>query len=186
MPRLEFCTWTQNSAHDSAQSGNRRHRLGVGQALLEQSDDPASGRCINLRKYSIMGNELFGVVEAVGSSVTRFAKGDRVLACVDKDIMGPFAAYAVVHDARVAVFPMSGGGAARRAHRAADEPTWCATAHHHLAGHLLLLLMPRATSLCHVKANSASNIAPMPTGATKKSQDISLTTTTNGSMPAGG
>ena len=58
--------------------------------------------------------------------------------------------------------------------------------HHHVVGHVLLRLVPRATSLCQAKANTASRIAPTPTGATRKVQDMSLTTTTNGSIPAGG
>ena len=58
--------------------------------------------------------------------------------------------------------------------------------HHQLAGHVLPLLAPRATRLCQAKAKSASNKAPMPTGAIRKPQDMSLTTTTNGSIPAGG
>jgi NADPH:quinone reductase-like Zn-dependent oxidoreductase len=44
-----------------------------------------------IRKYPlpiVMGNELSGFVEAVDRAVTRFAKGDRVFARVDKDIMG--------------------------------------------------------------------------------------------------
>src|ERR1700757_542563 len=45
----------------------------------------------------VMGNELSGVVEATGEAVTRFAKGDRVFARVDKKVMGAFADYAVVH-----------------------------------------------------------------------------------------
>src|ERR1700676_4981536 len=40
----------------------------------------------------VMGNELSGVVEAVGPGVTRFAKGDRVFARVDR--RGAFAEYA--------------------------------------------------------------------------------------------
>jgi hypothetical protein len=44
----------------------------------------------------------------------------------------------------------------------------------------------RATRLCHAKAKNASKIAPMPTGATRKPRDMSLTTTINGSIPAGG
>jgi NADPH:quinone reductase-like Zn-dependent oxidoreductase len=40
----------------------------------------------------VMGNELSGVVEAVGPGVMRFAKSDRVFARVDKDIMGGLAA----------------------------------------------------------------------------------------------
>jgi NADPH:quinone reductase-like Zn-dependent oxidoreductase len=48
----------------------------------------------------VMGNELSGVVEAAGPGVTRFAKNDRVFARVAKDVMGAFAEYAVVHEAR--------------------------------------------------------------------------------------
>jgi NADPH:quinone reductase-like Zn-dependent oxidoreductase len=55
----------------------------------------------------VMGNELSGIVEAVGPGVTRFAKGDRVFARVDKDIMGAFADYAVVHEDHAARMPAS-------------------------------------------------------------------------------
>src|SRR5260370_12674718 len=55
----------------------------------------------------VMGNELSGVVEAVGPGVTRFAEGDRVFARVDKDIMGAFAEYAVVHEDHAARMPAS-------------------------------------------------------------------------------
>jgi NADPH:quinone reductase-like Zn-dependent oxidoreductase len=55
----------------------------------------------------VMGNELSGVVEAIGPGVTRFAKGDRVFARVDKDIMGAFADYAVVHEDHAARMPAS-------------------------------------------------------------------------------
>src|ERR1700743_1220940 len=44
-----------------------------------------------IHKYQlpiVMGNEMAGVVEATGEAVTRFAKGDRVYARVDKKIMG--------------------------------------------------------------------------------------------------
>jgi NADPH:quinone reductase-like Zn-dependent oxidoreductase len=63
-----------------------------------------------VRKYPlpiVMGNELSGVVEAVGPGVMRFAKGDRVFARVDKDIMGAFAEYAVVHEDHAARMPAS-------------------------------------------------------------------------------
>src|ERR1700676_5049920 len=55
----------------------------------------------------VMGNELSGVVVAVGPGVTRFAKGDRVFARVDKDRMGAFAEYAVIHEDHVARMPAS-------------------------------------------------------------------------------
>src|SRR3984893_13233141 len=55
----------------------------------------------------VMGNELSGIVEAVGAGVMRFAKGDRVFARVDKDTMGTFADYAVVHEDHVALMPGS-------------------------------------------------------------------------------
>jgi NADPH:quinone reductase-like Zn-dependent oxidoreductase len=55
----------------------------------------------------VMGNELSGVVEAAGQAVTRFAKGDRVFARVDKKIMGAFADYAVVLEDHAARMPAS-------------------------------------------------------------------------------
>lgn len=55
----------------------------------------------------VMGNELSGVVEAVGPGVMRFAKGDRVFARVNKNIMGAFAEYAVVHEDHAARMPTS-------------------------------------------------------------------------------
>src|SRR4029434_3901225 len=55
----------------------------------------------------VMGNELSGVVEAVGPGVMRFAKGDRVFARVNKDIMGAFAECAVVHEDHAARMPTS-------------------------------------------------------------------------------
>jgi alcohol dehydrogenase len=55
----------------------------------------------------VMGNELSGVVEAVGPGVTRFAKGERVFARVAKESMGAFAEYAVVHEDHAARMPAS-------------------------------------------------------------------------------
>ncbi|HZR02436.1 MAG TPA: NADP-dependent oxidoreductase [Burkholderiales bacterium] len=67
-----------------------------------------AGKLKIIRKYRlpvVMGNELSGVVEAVGPSVTRFAKNDRVFARVDKDFMGAFAEYAIVHQDHAARMP---------------------------------------------------------------------------------
>jgi len=55
----------------------------------------------------VMGNEFAGVVEAAGGGVTRFVKGDRVFARVDKKTMGAFADYAVVHEDHAARMPAS-------------------------------------------------------------------------------
>jgi len=53
----------------------------------------------------ILGNDLSGVVEEVGSEVTAFAAGDEVFARVDKDRIGTFAQYAVVLARHVARKP---------------------------------------------------------------------------------
>ncbi|GGD52744.1 NADP-dependent oxidoreductase [Aurantiacibacter arachoides] len=45
---------------------------------------------------AIMGNELAGVVEAVGDGVTQFSPGDRVFARVPKDRMGALAQFAAL------------------------------------------------------------------------------------------
>src|SRR5258707_2947796 len=55
----------------------------------------------------VMGNELSGVVEAVGPGVTRLAKDDRVFARVAKESMGAFAEHAVVHEDHAARMPAS-------------------------------------------------------------------------------
>ena len=55
----------------------------------------------------VAGNELSGVVEAVGNGVTRFAVGDRVFARVDHHKMGAFATYAAVDEALVGKMPDS-------------------------------------------------------------------------------
>lgn len=55
----------------------------------------------------VAGNELCGVVAAVGAGVTRFAVGDRVYARVDHHKMGAFATYSVVAEGMVAKMPES-------------------------------------------------------------------------------
>jgi len=55
----------------------------------------------------VMGNELSGVVEKVGTGVTRFAVGDRVFTRVDHQKMGAFATYAVVNQSLVGKMPES-------------------------------------------------------------------------------
>jgi alcohol dehydrogenase len=69
-----------------------------------------AGQLKVVQRYSlpiVMGNELAGVVEAVGASVTRFAAGDRVFARVNKARMGAFAQYAVVEENHAAPMPAS-------------------------------------------------------------------------------
>jgi len=68
------------------------------------------GKLKVIRRYPlpvVMGNEIAGVVESVGSGVTRFAVGDRVYARLDKDIMGGLAEQAVVHEDHLAKMPAS-------------------------------------------------------------------------------
>jgi alcohol dehydrogenase len=63
-----------------------------------------------IRRYplpAVMGNEIAGVVESVGSGVTRFAVGDRVYARLDKDRMGGLAEQAVVKEDHLARMPAS-------------------------------------------------------------------------------
>ena len=55
----------------------------------------------------VMGNELSGVIEAVGPGITRFAKGERVFARVAKESMGSFAEHAVVREDHAARMPAS-------------------------------------------------------------------------------
>jgi NADPH:quinone reductase-like Zn-dependent oxidoreductase len=69
-----------------------------------------SGKLKIIRNYPlpiVMGSELSGTVEAVGPEVTRFAKGDRVFARVDRDALGAFAEYALVHENLAARMPAS-------------------------------------------------------------------------------
>jgi NADPH:quinone reductase-like Zn-dependent oxidoreductase len=53
----------------------------------------------------ILGNDLAGVVIAVGRAVTRFAVGDEVYARPDKDRIGTFAELIAVHQDDVAIKP---------------------------------------------------------------------------------
>lgn len=55
----------------------------------------------------VMGNELAGVVEALGEDVTSFTPGDRVFARMPKEAMGGLAEYAVVPEQFLAKMPAS-------------------------------------------------------------------------------
>lgn len=55
----------------------------------------------------VFGNELAGVVRAVGEGVTRFKAGDEVFARVAKDKLGAFAELCCVHEDFVAKKPVS-------------------------------------------------------------------------------
>lgn len=53
----------------------------------------------------VMGNEIAGVVEALGEGAEGFAPGDRVFARMPKDRLGAFAEYAVVPQELLALVP---------------------------------------------------------------------------------
>lgn len=53
----------------------------------------------------ILGNDLSGVVKAVGSRVTRFKPGDEIYARLDKDRIGSFAEVALVRESAAALRP---------------------------------------------------------------------------------
>lgn len=53
----------------------------------------------------VAGSELSGVVDGIGTGVTRFAVGDRVFARVDKTKLGAYAPLAVVDETLVAKMP---------------------------------------------------------------------------------
>ncbi|OOG73504.1 alcohol dehydrogenase [Sinorhizobium sp. A49] len=55
----------------------------------------------------VMGNELAGVVEALGEGVTAFVPGNRVFARMPKEAMGGLAEYAVVPETFLAKMPAS-------------------------------------------------------------------------------
>ncbi len=66
------------------------------------------GKLKILLKYHfplVLGNDLSGVVTAVGSRVKRFKVGDAVYARLDKERMGAFAEYAAVSEAAAASKP---------------------------------------------------------------------------------
>jgi NADPH:quinone reductase-like Zn-dependent oxidoreductase len=68
------------------------------------------GKLKVIRRYplpAVMGNEIAGVVESVGSSASRFSVGDRVYARLDKDNMGGLAEWAAVHEDYLAKIPAS-------------------------------------------------------------------------------
>ncbi len=68
------------------------------------------GKLRVIRRYPLpiaMGNELAGVVDSVGTEVTRFKTGDRVCARVDKTWMGALAELCPVDEALVALVPNS-------------------------------------------------------------------------------
>ncbi len=56
---------------------------------------------------AVMGNEVAGVVEALGDGVTSFKPGDRVFARMPKGAMGGLAEYAVVPEQFLAKMPVS-------------------------------------------------------------------------------
>ena len=69
-----------------------------------------SGGTKVLLKYRfplILGNDLAGVVEAVGPKVTRFAPGDEIYARLDKDRIGALAEKALVRESAAAKKPLS-------------------------------------------------------------------------------
>ncbi len=66
------------------------------------------GKLKTLLKYQfplVLGNDLSGVVSAVGARVTRFKKGDTVYARLDSDRIGTFAEFAVVREGAAALTP---------------------------------------------------------------------------------
>ena len=68
------------------------------------------GKLKVIRRYplpAVMGNEVAGVVESVGSGVTRFAVGDYVYARLNKDTMGGLAEWAAVDEDHLARMPAS-------------------------------------------------------------------------------
>jgi alcohol dehydrogenase len=84
------------------------HVRAVGLNPIDYKTRQGAVRIINRLTFpAVAGNELAGVVSAVGSGVSRFSTGDKVYARVDKNQMGAFAEYAVVAEDLVAVMPSS-------------------------------------------------------------------------------
>jgi alcohol dehydrogenase len=67
--------------------------------------DGATKVLLKYRFPLILGNDLCGVVEAVGPSVTGFAPGDEVYARLDKERIGALAEYALVRQSAAAKKP---------------------------------------------------------------------------------
>jgi NADPH:quinone reductase-like Zn-dependent oxidoreductase len=66
------------------------------------------GKLKMLLKYRfplVLGNDLSGVVAEVGAQVTRFRKDDAVYARLDKERIGAFAEFVVVHEGAAALKP---------------------------------------------------------------------------------
>lgn len=71
-----------------------------------------AGQVKVLLKYRfplILGNDLAGVVTAIGPGVSRFKVGDEVYARLDKDRIGAFAEFAAVRESAAAMKPSSIG-----------------------------------------------------------------------------
>ena len=67
-----------------------------------------NGKLKLLLKYRfplVLGNDLAGIVTAVGAGVTRFKPGDAVYARLDKDRIGAFAEFAAVREGAAAPMP---------------------------------------------------------------------------------
>ena len=66
------------------------------------------GKLKVLLKYRfplVLGNDLSGIVTAVGAGVTRFKSGDAIYARLDKDRIGAFAEFAAVREGAAAPMP---------------------------------------------------------------------------------
>ena len=66
------------------------------------------GKLKVLLKYRfplVLGNDLSGIVTAVGAGVTRFKPGDAIYARLDKDRIGAFAEFAAVREGAAALMP---------------------------------------------------------------------------------
>ena len=92
-------------------AGAREVRVQVRAAGLNPIDfKTRNGEIKVIRRYplpAVMGHEIAGVVESVGSGVTHFRVGDRVYARLGKDNMGGLAEQAVVHEEYLAKMPAS-------------------------------------------------------------------------------
>jgi NADPH:quinone reductase-like Zn-dependent oxidoreductase len=60
---------------------------------------------ISKPKFKIPGSEVAGIVEAVGSDVTRFNAGDRVYGDISESGFGGFAEYACINESALTIMP---------------------------------------------------------------------------------